>query len=132
MLLRVVLEALFVLALAGDGVYLARVGRPGRYPDRLIGWFMLSIGMAAIGGHAVLALFVGGVLAGKIAGWLYAVAMALQVAAIWFRAWVAGLATPRMRDGDTDGQVGSFVSPVQQSDQGRGNRWTRRARRGAR
>ena len=104
MLLRVVLEALFVLALAGDGVYLARVGRPSRYPDRLIGWFMLSIGAAAIGGHAILALFAGGMLRGQIVGWLYAGALTLQVAAIWFRAWMAGLAAPRMRGGDDDGQ----------------------------
>lgn len=99
MLLRVVLEALFVLALAGDGLYIARVGRPGTYPDKLIGWFMASIGLAAIGGHTVLALFAGGVLRGQLAGWLYVCALALQVCAIWFRAWMAGLATPRMRDG---------------------------------
>lgn len=99
MLLRAVLEVLFVAALTGDGVYLWRVGRPGRYPDRLIGLFMLSIGVAAVGGHAVLALFVGGALAGEVAGWLYAAAMALQVSAIWFRAWMAGLAAPRMREG---------------------------------
>lgn len=132
MMLRVVLEVLFVLALAGDGVYLVRVGRPGKYPDRLIGWFMLSIGAAAVGGHAILALFAGGLLHGQLVGWLYAVALALQVCAIWFRAWMAGLAAPRMRDGETNGQVDSFVSPVQQGDSRRGHGWTRRARRGSR
>lgn len=100
MLLRIVLEALFVLALTGDGVYLARVGRPSRYPDRLIGWFMVSIGAAAVGGHAILALFASSLLRGELAGWLYAGALTLQVGAIWFRAWMAGLATPRMREGD--------------------------------
>lgn len=100
MMLRVVLEVLFVLALAGDGVYLVRVGRPGRYPDRLIGWFMFSIGAAALGSHLVLALFTSGGLRGTLAGWLYVPALTLQVGAIWFRAWMAGLATPRMREGD--------------------------------
>ena len=99
MLLRLVLEALFVAALAGDGVYLVRVGRPGRYPDRLIGWFMLSIGAAAVGSHLILGLFAGGLLRGELAGWLYAGALSLQVCAIWFRAWMSGQATPRMREG---------------------------------
>lgn len=98
--LQTVLLALFVLALGGDGVYLVRVGRPGRYPDRLIGWFMVSIGVAAVGGHVVLSLFTSGGLRGELAGWLYAPALALDVCAIWFRAWMAGLAAPRMRGGD--------------------------------
>ena len=102
MLLRLVLEALFVAALAGDGVYLVRVGRPGRYPDRLIGWFMLSIGAAAVGSHLVLALFAGGLLRGELAGWLYACALAGQVGAIWFRAWMSWQAAPRMREGTDD------------------------------
>ncbi len=97
MILRLVLEVLFVLALAGDGVYLVRVGRPGLYPDKLIGWFMLSIGAAAIGSHLVLGLFAGGFLRGELAGWLYAVALSGQVCAIWFRAWMSWQAAPRMR-----------------------------------
>lgn len=96
-MLQTVLEVLFVLALIGDGVYLAKVGRPSRYPDRLVGWFMVSIGAAAVGSHAVLALFTSGVLRGQLVGWLYVPALALQVSAIWFRAWMSWQAAPRMR-----------------------------------
>lgn len=104
MLLRVVLEVLFVLALTGDGLYLVRVGRPSRYPDRLIGWFMVSIGAAALGSHLVLAVFASGVLrSGELLGWLYVPALTLQVCAIWFRAWMSWHAAPRLREG-TDGE----------------------------
>lgn len=106
MLLRVVLEVLFVLALAGDGAYIVRVGRPRHYPDRLIGWFMFSIGAAAIGSHLVLGLFVGGGFRGNgyLAGWIYAVALAVQVAAIWFRAWMSYQAAPRMKGSADESQ----------------------------
>lgn len=97
MALRIVLEILFVFALMGDGVYVVRVGRPKLYPDRLIGWFMFSIGAAAIGSHLLLALFTGGAIRGELVGWLYVPALTLQVAAIWFRAWMAGQAAPRMK-----------------------------------
>jgi hypothetical protein len=103
--LQIVLEVLFVLALIGDGLYLVRVGRPARYPDRPIGWFMASIGAAAIGSHLILALFTGGMLRGELVGWLYVPALALQVTAIWFRAWLAGQAAPKMRETDHAGQV---------------------------
>lgn len=100
MALRIVLEILLVLALMGDGIYLARVGRPRLYPDRLVGWFMFSIGAAALGSHLVLAVFVAGATSGELAGWLYVVALAGQVCAIWFRAWMSWQAAPRMRGSD--------------------------------
>ena len=100
MALRLVLEVLFVLAITGDGAYLVRVGRPGLYPDKMVGWFMLSIGAAAIGSHLILALFAGGLLRGELAGWLYTVALAGQVGAIWFRTWMSWQAAPRMREGN--------------------------------
>ncbi len=100
MALRVVLEVLFVLALAGDGAYLVRVGKPNAYPDKMIGWFMFSIGAAAIGSHLVLGLFAGGLVRGDLAGWLYVPALAGQVGAIWFRAWMSWHAAPKLREGN--------------------------------
>ena len=129
MLLRVVLEILFVLALMGDGVYLIRVGWPSLYPDRMIGWFMLSIGAAAIGSHLILALFASGLLRGELAGWLYAVALTGQVGAIWFRAWMSWQAAPRMRGSD-DGQMDSGTGAVLQGDPGNDGRRSRRRARG--
>ena len=99
MLLRVVVLVVLVAGIIGDAVYVLRVGRPRWYPDRAVGWFMASIGVAAIGSHTVLALFVAGILSGDVAGWVYVVAGVVEVAAIWFRARMAGTAAPRLREG---------------------------------
>lgn len=96
-LLRVVLLLLFIAAATGDALYLQRVGRPRRYPDRLIGWFMTSIGWAAMGSHVTLAMIAGGWLHGMLAGWLVAAATAVHVGAIWFRVRMSYLAAPLMR-----------------------------------
>jgi hypothetical protein len=97
-LLRVAVLVVLVAAVLGDLLYVLRVGRPGRYPDRAIGWFMASIGMAAIGSHTVLALFASGVLRGESAAWLFVVAGSVEVAAIWFRVWMSWRAAPRLRE----------------------------------
>lgn len=98
MLLRVVLVVVLASAVLGDALYVVRVGNPWRYPDRLIGWFMASIGIAAIGSHAVLGLFVAGALRGELAGWVYVAAGVVEVAAIWFRTWMSWRAVPKLKD----------------------------------
>lgn len=104
MLLRVVVLMELILGIAGDAFYVTRVGRPGIYPDRAIGWFMISIGLASIGSHTVLALFVAGILTGDPAGWMYVAAGLIELAAIWFRAWMSLQAAPRLRGGNDDGE----------------------------
>lgn len=100
MVLRVVLVVLLSLAVLGDALYVRRIGNPWRYPDQLIGWFMASIGVAAIGSHVILALFASGTFRGHVAGWTFAAACAVEVAAIWFRTWMSWHAVPRLKEGD--------------------------------
>lgn len=95
--LRLAVLAVLAAAIVGDALYVARVGRPGRYPDRALGWFMASIGMAAIGSHTVLALFASGILRGDSAGWAFVAAGSVEVVAIWWRWWMAGQAVPKLK-----------------------------------
>ena len=95
--LRLAVLAVLAAAILGDALYVVRVGRPARYPDRALGWFMASIGMAAIGSHVVLALFASGILRGDSAGWWFVGAGSIEVCAIWWRWWMAGQAVPKLR-----------------------------------
>jgi hypothetical protein len=108
-LVQWVVLAVLALAVVGDALYVARVGRPGQYPDRRIGWFMTSIGVGSISEHAVLAAFAAGLLTGELAGWAYALAGLIGVGAIWFRVWMSWRAAPRMRRQGGGRPMGAFL-----------------------